>query len=222
MTDTFLDDQTTANLRDDLRSIARNHPELLRIARRETSPPGGKAHRNPNGYKSRPPVNIGALSTSHELHAVIAGWCQCLADDAHVDLPSTTDTGTLSTHLSRHTHQIAQQQWADDCADEMKHWARVLNGYTSTLSRWEGKELRWVDSNDLDTAAEDKFLTEEEVLLLHFHITGENINPSTLRSWRGNKIPDRRLSGAPVYSYPEVKRAAKDSPKPEGRHAQHA
>ena len=129
--DTFLDDQTIAYLADDLRSITRNHPELLRIARRETSPPGGRAARNPNGYQSRPPVNLAAMSTSHELHTVIGGWARCLRDDAHIPLPGNTDTGTLAAHLAGHTHEIAQQQWADDCADEMRRWAKVLQRVTS-------------------------------------------------------------------------------------------
>ena len=54
MTDTFLDDHATINLLRDLKGIARNLPEVVRIARRETSPPGGKFARNPNVPNSRP------------------------------------------------------------------------------------------------------------------------------------------------------------------------
>lgn len=221
--DTFLDDQTIAYLADDLRSIARNHPELLRIARRETSPPGGRAARNPNGYQSRPPVNIAALSTSHELQAVLHGWTRCLADDAGIEPPKSSDTGTLAAHLAGRSHEIAQQAWADDCASEMKHWAKILHGYTSEIRQWEGQQLRWVDPQDLDDALEKKFLTEAHTIELHFHLTGQRLSGSTLRTWRQHGVlPKRRDNGVAVYWYEEVKHAVAQAPKAEGRHAQNA
>ena len=69
MTDTFLDDQQQADLARNLRTIATHSSELARIARRESSPPGGRAARNPNGYQSRPPMNLHALDVLND-HAV--------------------------------------------------------------------------------------------------------------------------------------------------------
>lgn len=130
MTDTFLDDQQCVGLARDLRLIADQSAELLRIARRETSPPGGKAARNPQVPGSRPPVNLGALSVSQELHVCLTGWMRCLADDALVEFPADLDDRSVALHLHVHTHRIAQQQWAPDCAEEVSHWARVVRALT--------------------------------------------------------------------------------------------
>lgn len=131
MTDTFLDTHTTTTLTGDLTIIATSSAELLRIARRETSPPGGRAARNPNGYTSRPPVAIGALSASHEMHNCLTGWARCLKDDTGIRLPDIPDEKGLALHLRQHTHRIAQQTWADDAAAEIGHWANVIHSVTA-------------------------------------------------------------------------------------------
>ena len=130
MTDTFLDDQQVANLRRDLDTIRAQSSELLRIARRETSPPGGRAARNPQVPGSRPPVNIGALSVSNELHVCLTGWMRCLLDDALVEFPDDLNDRSVALHLRVHAHRIAQQSWAADCAEEVEHWARVVRSIT--------------------------------------------------------------------------------------------
>lgn len=130
MTDTFLDDDQVRTLASDLELIADQSDELLRIARRETSPPGGRAARNPQVPGSRPPVNLGALSVSHELHTCLTGWIRCLLDDALVEYPTELDDRSVALHLRVHAHRIAQQAWGPDCAEEVAHWAQVVRSIT--------------------------------------------------------------------------------------------
>lgn len=129
MTDTFLDDHATINLLRDLKGIARNLPEVVRIARRETSPPGGKFARNPNVPNSRPPMNLAALDLFNDVTIALHGWTRCLAEDAGVTPPERDDAATLAIHLARHTHQIAQQTWATDAADEIRGHARTIGRF---------------------------------------------------------------------------------------------
>lgn len=131
MTDTFLDDHTTKILAGDLNTIAASSAELLRLARRETSPPGGKAARNPNGYTSRPPVSIGALSVAQEIHDCLTSWATNLRDDTNLPMPDMRDDKGLALHLRHHTHRIAQQSWAKDCATEIQHWATTIQTITT-------------------------------------------------------------------------------------------
>lgn len=126
MTDTFLDDHAILNLLRDLKGIARNLPEVARIARRETSPPGGKFARNPNVPGSKPPVNLSALDLFNDVALSLHGWTRCLAEDAGTDTPTSSDASTLAIHLARHTRQIAQQTWAADAADEIQSHARTV------------------------------------------------------------------------------------------------
>lgn len=129
MTDAFLDDHTTINLLRDLRGIARNLPEVVRIARRETSPPGGKFARNPNVPNSRPPMNIAALDLFNDVTIALHGWTRCLAEDAGVTPPERDDATTLAIHLARHARQIAQQTWAADAADEIRGHGRTIGRF---------------------------------------------------------------------------------------------
>ena len=129
MTDTFLDDHTTLNLLRDLKGIARNLPEVIRIARRETSPPGGKFARNPNVPGSRPPVHLAALDLFNDVTTTLHGWTRCLAQDAGVTPPERDDASTLAVHLARHTRQIAQQAWAHDAADEIRSHGRTIGRF---------------------------------------------------------------------------------------------
>lgn len=157
MTDTFLDRHATQTLATDCKIIADSTNELLRIARRETSPPGGKAARNPNGYASRPPLNVGALSISHEIHNCITGWATTLKATAGIPLPDHRDERTLALHLAVNAHRVAQQDWAQDCADEVGTWAatiltvttpppeKKLDDYTPAQRR-EGMAIAKVDA----------------------------------------------------------------------------
>lgn len=131
MTDTFLDDHDEKILKGDLNIIAASSADLLRIARREVSPPGGRAHRNPNGYESRPPLNTSALSVSEEMRSCLTEWAVNLRDDLHIRLPHMCDDKGLAIHLRHHAHRIAQRPWADDCAREIAHWARIIQTMTT-------------------------------------------------------------------------------------------
>lgn len=122
----FLDDQTTTTFQADLTTITRHSTQLLLIARRETSPPGGRAARNPNGFSSTPPLNVGALSISEAIHESLLGWSRLLRVDDHTPLPHQRDTPTLATHLHRHTQQVAHRPWALACAIEVGHWAATI------------------------------------------------------------------------------------------------
>ena len=116
MTDTFLDDHQTKLLAGDCTIIATSSTELLRIARRETSPPGGKAARNPRIPSSQPPLNIGALSVSEEMTNCLKDWCDNLRTDTGIPMPTVPDITGYALHLRYHSHRVAQQPWADDCA----------------------------------------------------------------------------------------------------------
>lgn len=126
MTDTFLDDHTTMQLMRDARTIARLLPHMLALARREVSPPGGRVARNPSIPSSTPPINVGALDANEDIAAILGSWTNNLADDAGIEPPATNDGSTLAIHLTRHAHQIAQQVWAGDCAEEIRACAARL------------------------------------------------------------------------------------------------
>lgn len=131
MTDAFLDDHATQLLAGDLNTIAASSTDLLRIARREVSPPGGKAARNPNVPGSRPPVNIGALSIATEMHNCLTQWADNLRTDLNITLPTIRDEKGLAHHLRYHAHRIAQRPWGPDCAHEIAHWARIIQTVTT-------------------------------------------------------------------------------------------
>ena len=131
MTDTFLDDHTTQLLAGDCSTIAASSAELLRIARREVSPPGGRAARNPRVPDSRPPLNLGALSVSEEVTTCLHGWCDNLRTDTGIPMPGTPDTTGYALHLRYHAHRVAQQPWASDCAREISRWATTIQTITT-------------------------------------------------------------------------------------------
>lgn len=120
MTDTFLDQNTTINLARDLRTIHTLLPEVLRIAHRESSPPGGRAARRPTVPSSTPPLNLGALHVHDDIAVILAGWSRNLADDAGITPPPDADPAHLAQHLERNTHEISQQAWAADCVAEVR------------------------------------------------------------------------------------------------------
>lgn len=132
MTDTFLDTHQTRTLTHDLTTIASSSSELLRIARREVSPPGGRTARNPRTPGSRPPLNLGALSVADEIHTCLADWARNLRDDTHIPMPAHMDDTGLALHLRQHVHRIAQQSWAEDCADEIGTWASTILAITTS------------------------------------------------------------------------------------------
>ncbi|WP_010540390.1 DUF7341 domain-containing protein [Dietzia alimentaria] len=131
MTETFLDRQAVRTLATDCKIIADSSAELLRIARLETSPPGGRTARNPRVPGSRPPLNIGALSVANEIHTCLMEWSRYLKESAAVDLPEHDDDRTLALHLGVHVHRIAQQSWSQDCADEIGTWAATILALTT-------------------------------------------------------------------------------------------
>ncbi|MDO5663408.1 MAG: hypothetical protein Q4G40_11985, partial [Brachybacterium sp.] len=131
VSDDFLDDQGTRTLAGDLAVIAAASAELLRIARRETSPPGGRSARNPHGYDSRPPLSLGALSGAHEMHTCLAGWADNLRDDTSIQLPIIRDDQGLASHLRYHVHRIAMRPWGKDCAVEIARWSSIVQTVTT-------------------------------------------------------------------------------------------
>ena len=126
MTDAFLDDHETIQFMRDARAIARLLPHMLAIARREVSPPGGRFARNPNVPSSTPPIRVGALDANTDIDTILESWTKNLAEDAGIEPPVTKDGSTLAIHLTRHSHVIAQQVWASDCADEIRSCAKRL------------------------------------------------------------------------------------------------
>ncbi|MGN0100745.1 MAG: hypothetical protein ACI39C_07380 [Dietzia sp.] len=131
MTETFLDRHQVRTFATDCKIIADSSAELLRIARLETSPPGGRSARNPRVPDSRPPLNLNALSASLEMHTCLVLWAANLRDNTDVDMPEHDDDRSLALHLGVHAHRIAQQSWAQDCADEIGTWAATILGLTT-------------------------------------------------------------------------------------------
>lgn len=132
VTETFLDRQQVRTLATDCKIIADSSAELLRIARLETSPPGGRTARNPRVPDSRPPLNLSALSAAHEIHTCVLEWARNLRDNTGIALPEQVDDRSLALHLQVHVHRIAQQSWAEDCADEIGTWAATILGLTTS------------------------------------------------------------------------------------------
>lgn len=126
MTDTFLDDHTTIQFVRDARTIAKFLPHMISIARRETSPPGGRAARNPTVPGSTPPIRVGALDANNDIVTILRQWTKNLAEDSGIDPPAADDGSTLAIHMARHSRVISQQAWATDCADEIRTCARRL------------------------------------------------------------------------------------------------
>lgn len=122
----FLDDNAVEVLRRDLRVVIRLEPELLRIARREVSPPGGRAARNPNVPGSRPPVNLSALDAAIDIRESLLNWGRRLADDTGVDLPDDTTVPTLARWQAGHLARIAARDWSPEYADTVAGHARRL------------------------------------------------------------------------------------------------
>ena len=215
MTDTFLDDHDTDQLAKHLREIATGLPEVLRIARREVSPPGGRTAHNPNGYSSRPPLNVGALDANNDITLNLFGWTRCLADDAGVPIPTELDGVSLARHLRQHADRIANCQWAPDCADEIRdQWRRVKN-ITEPVEASIADE-RNLTPLEVQARADEAFGNAADMVVLHYAVTGQSLKESTIRSWRKRgKLPERYGSGGePVYWYPDVARLATA-----GRHA---
>lgn len=131
MTETFLERQQVRTFATDCKIIADSAAELLRIARRETSPPGGRAARNPRVPGSRPPLNLNALSASLEMRTCLVLWAENLRDNTGVPLPEHDDDRSIALHLRVHAHRIAQQAWAADCMDEIGIWAATILGLTT-------------------------------------------------------------------------------------------
>lgn len=204
MTDTFLDDQQVADLTRNLCTIATHSSELARIARRESSPPGGRAARNPNGYSSRPPMNLHALDVLNDALAAVAGWCRCLQDDAHIPKPEHIDLASLARHLEDHAHRIAQQQWADDCAQEVDDHARWIGATTGIDTPNPGTP----SLNDPDTRARSAAYIgpANEVADLIAMLGDPRPHPRTIRSW-GNRghIDVEHEKGRPVYKLYQVR-----------------
>ncbi|KAA0916451.1 hypothetical protein [Dietzia sp. ANT_WB102] len=204
MTDTFLDQHTTRTLTSDLTIIATSSTELLRIARREVSPPGGRAARNPRTPGSRPPLNLGALSVANEVHDCLAGWARNLKADTNIPMPAHMDDTGLALHLKYHAHRIAQQPWAEDCASEINGWAttilaittpppeKKLEDYTPAQRR-EGMSIAKVDA---PTCAE---------LVAEWTNGDHTPTPDQIRTWgkRGH-VTRFGPTGRSIYSPREV------------------
>lgn len=228
MTDTFLDDHETTMLTRELRDIANWLPELARIARRETSPPGGRAIRNPNVPGSRPPLNLAALYLADDIATTLWVWCLMLANDTNldVDVPAR-HPADCARHLAMHADRIAQQLWARTCYNRVRG-AGDIDNRTPSMHH---QVRRLVDPPPPSTAeergltdlavrahADDAIGSAADMVVVHYAVTGKTLSESTLRTWRRKgKLPERYGPGSePWYWYPEVAAAAAASPAREG------
>lgn len=211
MTDSFLDDHATLILGRQLRDIAKHLPQALAIARREVSPPGGRTARNPNVPGSRPPMNLGALDTHNDLTITLQGWTRCLLDDAHVHLPTEVDAPSLARHLARHAHQIAQQQWAADMADEIGDHHRQLRGLTDPDEPESIADRHSLADVHVHHRAHQAYGDVRDMVVLHLAVTGDDLPESTIRRWAKDKRMVEYVgdSGEPKYAYAEVAQLAR-------------
>ena len=228
MTDTFLDDHETIMLTRELRDIARWIPELSRIAYKETSPPEGKAARNPNVPGSRPPLNLSALHLADDITTTLWVWCLNLASDAGLDLPARHPADT-ARHLALHADRIAQHPWARTCYNRVRGGHNPVTG--ERIPSMHHQVRRMVDPPGPSTAEErgmsdlevkahsdSAFGSAGDMVVVHYAVTGKSLSESTLRSWRRKgKLPERYGPGAePWYWYPEVAEVAANAPTREG------
>lgn len=231
----FLDDYEVTLLTRDLRDIARWLPELTRIARRETSPPGGRAARNPVVPGSRPPLNIAALHLADGMATTLWGWCVSLAAETDVGLPAR-HPADCARHLALHADRIAMLRWGRACIRRVRGFQdseagkRVPSMWLQVRNMVEPPPLSTAEDRgitDLEVKAhsDEAFGSAGDMVVVHFAVTGKNLSESTIRSWRRNgKLPERYGPGAePWYWYPEVARVAAAAPARSGgvkvRHA---
>lgn len=228
MTDTFLDDHETVMLTRELRDIARWIPELARIAYKETSPPEGKAARNPNVPASRPPLNLSALHMADDIADTLWVWCMNLTNDTGIDLPAQHPSD-CANHLALHADRIAHQPWARTCYNRVR--GKHDPDPTKHIPSMHQQVRRMVDPPGPSTA-EERGLTDLEVkansdhaigsaadmVVVHYAVTGKTLSESTLRTWRRNgKLTERYGPGAePWYWYPEVAAVAAAAPPRQG------
>lgn len=235
MVQDFLDDYEVTMLTRDLRDIARWLPELARIARRETSPPGGRAARNPQVPGSRPPVNLAALHLADEVSTTLWVWCMSLREDTGLELPARSPAD-CARHLALHADRIGLLRWGRSCHNRVRGHHDPDRG-VKVSSLW--RQVRSMVEPPGPSTAEDRGLSDLEVkahsdeafgnagdmVVVHFAVTGKQLSESTIRSWRRKgKLPERHGPGSePWYWYPEVARvAAAAPPRSGGVKARHA
>lgn len=226
MTDTYLDDQETTMLTRELRDIATWLPELTRIARGETSPPGGRTARNPSVPSSRPPLNLSALYLADDIAITLWVWCLNLTNDTGITLPARHPSD-CARHLAMHADRIAEQLWARACYNRVRG-AGDIDNRTPSMHH---QVRRLVDPPEPSTAeergltelavkahAEDAIGSAADMVVVHYAVTGKPLSESTLRTWRRKgKLPERYGPGSePWYWYPEVAAAAAKAPPRQG------
>lgn len=129
MTDTFLDDWETKTLTSSCRIIAAQWRAVEESVYR-TAHPDISLARNPNPPSSKPPANDTAISITAEAHTELDKWCRALRSTARVQLPDTRDVQGMAAHLSINAHRIAQQVWAQRCADYLTELSGRVIGIT--------------------------------------------------------------------------------------------
>ena len=226
MTDPFLDDHETIMLTRELRDIAHWLPELTRIAYRETSPPEGKAARNPNVPNSRPPLNLAALHLADDIATTLWVWCMNLAADTGLELPARHPADT-ARHLALHADRIGQQLWGRSCYNRVRgnpdQDCRIPSMHSQVRSMVDPPdpstaEARGLTDLEVKAHSDAAFGSAGDMVVVHYAVTGKSLSESTLRTWRRKgKLPERYGPGAePWYWYPEVAAVAAKSPPREG------
>lgn len=226
--DEFLDDYEVTMLTRDLRDIAVWLPELGRIARRETSPPGGRAARNPVVPSSRPPMNIAAFNLADDVATTLWVWCLSLTKETGAELPARHPSD-CARHLALHADRVAGLVWGRTCHDRVRGRDET-DSKPKVPSMW--RQVRHMVEPPAPSTAEDRGITglavkaysdqafgsAGDMVVVHFAVTGQSLSESTIRSWRRKgKLPDRYGPGSePWYWYPEVARVAAAAPPRSG------
>lgn len=227
MTDTFLSDHETIVLTRDLRDIAAWLPELSRIARRETSPPGGRMARNPQVPGSRPPLNLAALYLAEDTATTLWVWSMTLHADTGLELPAQ-HPADCARFLALHADRIAQQPWAATCFTRVRGGKNYMGEKVPSLWRQVRQlvdppgpstaEERGLSDLEVKAHSDEAFGSAGDMVVVHYAVTGRDLSESTLRTWRRKgKLPERYGPGSePYYWYPEVAAVAAKAPPREG------
>lgn len=110
-------------------------PHLNTLLTTPPTPPNIPTHTTPG---PRPPLPIQILDIKLDTEQIAIGWAHNLAADLHQPTPQLTSAAHAAAWLHQHIHQLAEQHWASDAADELHDVADVLTKTINPTTNAEG------------------------------------------------------------------------------------
>lgn len=118
-----------------LHTIETLTPHLNTLLTTRPTPPNIPTHAAPG---PRPPLPIHILDTKLDTEQIVIGWATNLATDLHQPPPQLTSAAHAAAWLHQHIHQLAEQNWATDAADELHDVADTLTKTINPTTNTEG------------------------------------------------------------------------------------